>query len=145
MRVASADKEGAGRLWDGTSGHALATLPGSGPRWSPDGTRLATAGGKAGVAHRWDGSGWHQLARLEEHPGAGGAVAWSADGVRLTTSGAGMFVRWWEGVSDTELVLLLGGSPWWSLGGRRLALRALDGRAALGWDHRQATDCVEGP
>ena len=54
--------------------------------WSPDGTRLATAGDD-GTTRLWDPTTGEQLTTLTGHTGSVNAVAWSPDGTRLATAG----------------------------------------------------------
>ena len=47
-----------------------------GPKWSPDGSRIAFGGGEISVVNLADGS----LANLTNHPAGDSAPAWSRDG-----------------------------------------------------------------
>ncbi|MEX0881074.1 MAG: protein kinase [Thermoanaerobaculia bacterium] len=61
-----------------------------GPRWSPDGTRIAFRSDRSGDYEIWtirpDGSG---LVQLTQGAGSGGPPVWSPDGARIAYGGAG--------------------------------------------------------
>ena len=63
--------------------------------WSPDGTRLATAGDDRTV-RIWDPTTGETLTTLTGHTGAVRAVAWSPDGTRLATASDDDTVRIWD-------------------------------------------------
>jgi WD40 repeat protein len=78
-------------IWDLAAGAALAALEGhtgwaQAVAWSPDGTRLASAG-EDGVVRVWDPAAGAALAALGGHIGWARAVAWSPDGTRLASAG----------------------------------------------------------
>ncbi len=55
--------------------------------WSPDGTRLATAGGVDQTAIVWDAGTGEELLTLADHPSFVLSLAWSPDGKRFVFSG----------------------------------------------------------
>jgi len=82
------------------SGREVATLRGHSDSvldlcWSPDGTRLATAG-HDGVICIWDGATFERLAELREHKSYVWSIAWSVDGQRLVSGSGDGTVRIWE-------------------------------------------------
>jgi WD40 repeat protein len=104
--------------------------------WSPDGTRLATAGWDM-TARVWDAAGREVLA-LRGHTSGIQAVAWSPDGRRLATASVDGTARVWEASDGHELVPLRGHvapvlSVDWSPDGLRLVTGGLDGAVKV-WD-----------
>jgi Tol biopolymer transport system component len=118
--VMNADGTGAAQV---TSGGFAVACPGCRPlSWSPDGTRLAFAGGETYSPEIYvmnpDGTG---LTRLTENATPDDAPAWSPDGTKIA------FTRYPEGVwsmkpDGTEQKQLAAGSfnPTWSPDGSRL-------------------------
>ena len=62
--------------------------------FSPDGTRLVTAGAEALV---WDTATGQIVDRLEAHVGQVTSVSYSSDGSRIVTGGADRTIRIWDG------------------------------------------------
>jgi WD40 repeat protein len=101
--------------------------------WSPDGTRLATAG-TDGTAQLWDPITGEQLITLTD-TATMSAVAWSPDGTRIATAGEGG-TRLWDPTGQ-QLTTLSDSGPVnavaWSPDGTRLATADIDGTARL-WE-----------
>lgn len=128
--LASAGQDGHARLWDARAGNTLAALPGKSAwvqhlAWTPDGKRLAAAGGR--VARLWDESG----AQLKEFTAAAGinGLGWNAVG-GLLAAAAGSEVPVWRAVDggldrslkwNSTLLNLA-----WSPDGKVLACGSLD-------------------
>jgi WD40 repeat protein/tRNA A-37 threonylcarbamoyl transferase component Bud32 len=165
---AAADLDGAERLLDGTP-HADRTgrgdlrdwewyflkalcrgrtaLPGHAGRataaaFSPDGRRLATAGGqpaRPGEVKLWDAATGRLLRTLPRaHANLIGCVTFSPDGRLLATAGDDRAVRLWDAVSGKELARLTGHGAHvsalaFSREGKRLATGAGD-RLVRVWD-----------
>ncbi len=87
------------RLWDTASGRELARMRGHtepvfAARFSPDGTRLATASAD-GTIRMWDARSGRALATLRGHRGRVEAIAWTPDG-RTLLSGGEDGARLWD-------------------------------------------------
>src|SRR5262249_37656945 len=133
-RVASVDNMGIVKLWDATTGKQTSEIrPPARSKanvsvsWSPDGKRLATAGGLSFCI--WDTTSGKQVP-----PWVGGlfwSASWSPDGRRLACSndnGEGEI----RDALTGELILTLRGHsagclPAWSPDGMRLASASTDG------------------
>lgn len=99
-RVVTASHDGSARIWDAQSGALVADLPhGSSVEhaaFSPDGTKVVTAGGKA--ARLWDAAGGGELAMLRH--GAPVVMArFSPDGTKIATASSDRTARVWDAAS----------------------------------------------
>jgi WD40 repeat protein len=97
-RVVTSDGRTA-RLWDVTSGHAIASLEDgykhNAVAFSPDGTRLVT-GADDRTARVWDAATGRPIATLAGHGAEVVSVAFSPDGSRIITASADKAVRVWD-------------------------------------------------
>ena len=105
--------------------------------WSPDGTRLASAG-HDGEVRLWDPATGHHLTTLTGHTGPATAVAWSPDGTRLASAGDDREVRLWDPATGHHLATLTGHpggvrAVAWAPDGTRLASAGYDREVRL-WD-----------
>jgi WD40 repeat protein/serine/threonine protein kinase/tetratricopeptide (TPR) repeat protein len=71
------------------------TAPVPAVSWSPDGRRLASAGGD-GMIKIWDTTTGRELATLRGHRGSLSLLAWSPDGRRLASSGEPGTILLWD-------------------------------------------------
>ncbi len=86
-----------------------------GVAFSPDGTRIATAGGRADLAvHLWDAATGKEVRRFTGHTGQVYAVALSPDGKTAASGGDDDFVRVWDVDTGKEVRRL--SVPGWTVG-----------------------------
>jgi WD40 repeat protein len=105
--------------------------------WSPDGSKLATAGTEP-TAIVWDAITGRQLVRLTGHRDAVESITWSPDGTELATASADRSAKVWDAATGRELASLQGHTDqvWdvaWSMNGKALATASLDDTAKI-WD-----------
>jgi len=91
---------------DATDGKILFQLVGHNDfvqsvQWSPDSSRIATAGSD-GTVRLWDGASGQLILTLRGHKGPVFSVAWSPDGKQLVSAGSGT-VRNWNATRGYEL------------------------------------------
>ncbi len=88
-------------IWDAKTGKRVRTLTGHTDHlvfsvaFSPDGTRLASAGGD-GTVRIWDSATGKELLNLRAHGSEVYSVAWSADGARLASQSWDGTVKVWD-------------------------------------------------
>ena len=110
-RIASGSKKTI-RLWDSTSGAALAVLPREQARvvarivWSPNGRQLADMSENAVLI--WDAESGTRLAVLQGHDDLVMGVAYSPDGRRLVSRSRDRTVRVWHAEAGAQLLVLRG-------------------------------------
>jgi WD40 repeat protein len=106
-------------MWDVASGQELFTLTGHGgvgeemSQWvngiafSPDGSRLVTAGGD-GTAKIWDAASGEELFTLSGHSAALETAIFSPDGTSLATGSWDATTKLWDVETGDELLTLAG-------------------------------------
>jgi WD40 repeat protein len=134
-------------VWDVASRRALFALTGhtgavNAVAYSPDGSRLATAGDD-GTARLWDAADGRELHTLAGHDRWVTAAAFSPDGRILATGGYDKAVRLWDVASGRPLAAWTGHAAGlraaaFSPDGRTLAAGAADGEVRV-WDVARGT------
>jgi WD40 repeat protein len=97
-------------VWDALTGKKLFSLIGHSDDvrqviFSPDGTRLATAG-LDGTAKIWDASTGKELLTLSGHTGNVFGVAYSPDGKTVATASGDKTAKLWDAVTGKNLLTL---------------------------------------
>jgi WD40 repeat protein/serine/threonine protein kinase len=134
------------KVWDAQTGKEVLTLKGhsaavSGVSWSPDGERLASAGGWSDKTVRvWDVQTGKEALSLRGHTNGVSGVSWSPDGRRLAGAGGWLDnrVRVWDVGTGKETLTLKGHTDVvtgvaWSPDGQRLASASNDTTVKV-WD-----------
>jgi WD40 repeat protein/predicted Ser/Thr protein kinase len=129
-------------VWDAQTGQRALTLRGHtqdvhSVAFSPDGRRLASAGGgydKPGEVKVWDAHTGQEERTLQGHTGWVRCVSFSPDGRRIA-SASGREVKVWDMHTGQQILSLEGGTNCVSFSpdGRRLATASLD-RTVKVWD-----------
>ncbi|MDT6982668.1 AAA family ATPase [Streptomyces lusitanus] len=148
--LATASRDGTGRVYDAPSGRVRLVLPYDGVMvesvaWSPDSAQLATVG-RDHVVQIWDAVTGEPVRTLVGARDINRQVAWSPDGRRVAASSKDRVVRVWE--TDTgRLTHELCGhreDVWgvaWSPDGDRLASAGHD-QTAMVWDLTTGTAAI---
>jgi WD40 repeat protein/tRNA A-37 threonylcarbamoyl transferase component Bud32 len=105
-------RPGAVKVWDAQTGKEIHTLRGhTGPvmsvAFSPDGRRMASAGGRTGEAGElklWDAQTGREVLALQGHTKAVTSVCFSPDSQRLATASRDGTVKVWDVRPDQELL-----------------------------------------
>ncbi len=100
------------KVWDAASGKELLSCQGLPDRvtavaFSPDGTRLASAGWD-GAVRVWDAQTGQQLHALAGHAEGAYAVAFNRNGQRVASAGKDGLVKVWDAESGAEALTLRG-------------------------------------
>jgi WD40 repeat protein len=144
-RVASGSWDKTARIWDARTGLPLLTVKGhtnwvTSVAFSPDGTKLATAGRWEPTANIWDSRTGQRLLQLKGHAGGVSSVKFSPDGSRLATVGNDTMIRIWDARTGETTLQLRGRkaeltSVSFSPDGTRIAAGTLFGEVTI-WDVR---------
>ena len=138
-RVVTGGRDGAVRVWDGSTGRQLHALSGHASSvkavaYSPDGKRLAS-GCHDGIVRLWDTASGREVTAFEKQPSQVLAIAVSPDGRSLATAGWDRLIRLWDVATGRERLTLPGHAE------RVLTVAfSPDGSilASGGWDHTVA-------
>lgn len=136
----------AGIVWDANSGARVADLLHEQPifsfRFSPDGTRFATAS-EDGTIKLWDTQTWKLVHRLEGHKAAATSVDFDRAGSRLVSTGQDASIRIWDAASGRALRLLEDPAIGWGIkaafapGGQSIAVGTRQGSILI-WEPARA-------
>lgn len=111
--------------------------------WSPDGTRVVSAGSERTI-RVWDAATGRQLHELREHADAVRACAWSPDGTMLASASSDHTLRIWDAITGEQRHEPMEHSDAvtacaWSPSGTRVA--STDGRNLRVWDVASGESC----
>ncbi len=121
------------------------TAPVSSVCWSPDGSRIATAG-YDNTARVWDTRSGEVVLELKGHTAPVSSVSWSPDGSRIATASYDNTARVWDARSGAEAFVI----KWhvdpvlsvsWSPDGSRIATASRDNAARI-WDAESGAHIV---
>ncbi len=101
------------KVWDVATGREMRTFNGNSgvpvsQAFSPDGTRIATAGDD-GLVRIWDAANGQELFDFKGHKGRVDCVAFSPDGKLLASGGIDGAVKLWDPTCRQETLTLKGG------------------------------------
>ncbi|MGW1404965.1 nSTAND1 domain-containing NTPase [Streptomyces sp. NPDC002403] len=140
--LATASRDGSGRVFDAGSGRALLVLPSGGAMvesvsWSPDSALIATAGRERAV-RVWDALSGEPVRLLTGATDIVRQVAWSPDGARIAATSKDRVVRVWSAETGAVVQELRGhrDDTWgvtWSPDSTRIASASHD-QTAIVWD-----------
>jgi WD40 repeat protein len=137
------------KVWDADTGKEMLSLKHAGGvaglAWSPNGKRLASAGGNK-IIKVWDTDTGQETSNLVGHAVIASGVAWSPDGKRLASAGGDMTVRLWDARTGQEEVKLRGHggmvtSVAFSSDGKRLASAGQDGNVLI-WNPDREQEAI---
>ncbi|MGG6242589.1 AAA family ATPase [Nodosilinea sp. AN01ver1] len=139
QRVATASRDGTARVWDATTGEAIATLNHDDEVWavsfSPDGSQVATAS-EDGTARVWDTATGEAIATLN-HDNVVFSVNFSPDEQWVATTSADGTARVWDTATGAAIATLNHDDAVravsFSAGGSRVATASNDDTARV-WD-----------
>ena len=147
MRVATGHQDGIARLWDTTTGGAMAELRGhaapvSAIAFASDGIRVATGSHDKSV-RIWDAQCCASFLSIRTHEGGTAAVAFAPNGEWMVTGGQDGAARVWDVETGRLLSTLAGHSRpvvavAFSPDGSRVATGSSDGTAIL-WEAKTGT------
>jgi WD40 repeat protein len=151
-RFATVSGDGSAIIWDKQTGEILATLIGHSAwdpvsttqagvqelTWSPDGSLVATAGGKDNTARVWDAGTGEELLLFDLHADWIWSIDWSPDGASVVTSSKDGTAMVWDAVTGEVSLVLEGHTGWirmvrWSPDGSQIATASEDGTVRI-WD-----------
>jgi WD40 repeat protein len=135
--------QGKVKVWDASTGKELASLEGHSLgvwalSFSPDGTRLATAGGDR-TARVWDVASREMVFALRGGPDTVRRVAFSPDGRRLVTTGAQRLTIW-DAATGLEALTLEGNYSGASFSPDGRLLASAVGKVVKTWGARHLAD-----
>jgi eukaryotic-like serine/threonine-protein kinase len=146
-RIASASlvpsKPGEVKVWDAATGRETLTIKGhtagaaSVAFFSPDGSRIAFAGGDA-MVKVWDTVTGREALSIKGHIGEVTSVAFSPDGSRIAFASVDGKVKVWDAATGQETLMLRAHTGWmtsvtFNHDGSRLASFSFDGTVKV-WD-----------
>jgi WD40 repeat protein len=140
--LASGGNDGFLRLWDAKSGQQKSAFPTvvavDSISFSPDGARVAAAGGPGRKVHVWDIETGQEVLTLVGHTDGVTSVRYSPDGKRIASAGRDKTVRLWDAKTGQNLSVLQGHEQAvyclaFSPDGKTLASGSLDRTIRL-WD-----------
>jgi WD40 repeat protein len=109
-RIIVACEDDAAQIWDVGTGRELTIFQGLGgiPKFSPDGSRVASPGPTPNSASVWDASTGQQLLTLKGHEKSVNSVHFSPDGTLLATGSNDQTARIWDAKTGESQAVLKG-------------------------------------